>query len=47
MGNKVNREAIYENEYSCHLLIRVLDSDYLNWYRTRKILLCWKDDRHK
>ncbi len=32
---------------AAHLLLRVLDSAGLNWYRTRKTLTGWKEGGHE
>ena len=32
---------------AAHLLLEVLDSGHLNWYRTRKLLTGWKEGSHE
>ena len=32
---------------TANLLLRVLDSGHLNWYRTRKTLTGWKEGGHE
>ncbi|NIA11093.1 MAG: hypothetical protein GWP10_15545 [Nitrospiraceae bacterium] len=37
----------FNRNMAAHLLLRVVDSGHLNWYRTRKLLIGWKEDCHE
>jgi hypothetical protein len=40
-------KPLFNRNMAAHFLLGVVDSGQLNWYRTRKLLLGWKEGCHE